>query len=216
MLLFAILLTGRRLAARMLAPGSKRLLLLVCWLLLSWSSIIVPVIARAAESTIAATNMALGADRLLTIRFATEATYPPFESINAAGDIVGFDIDIAKALCEQLQAHCSFSHQTFNALIEGVKVGKFDAAIAGMGITDTRKQQVAFSLPYYTPSASYIASVSKHYQISDLIHKTIGVQQGSTFEQYLHDDYGDKVQVKSYTSVQDIFWICWPNVWMLH
>jgi len=140
-----------------------------------------------------------------TIRFATEATYPPFEFITEAGQIQGFDIDIANAICKKMQAQCVFSNQAFSSLIPSLKMGKFDALISALGITAERQKQVAFTDAYYQPSASFVAATSKHYKISDIAGKTIATQQGSTFETYLKEKYGSKVTMKTYASIQDAF-----------
>jgi len=149
-------------------------------------------------------NISHAAD-IKTIRFATEATYPPFEYIDSTGKIKGFDIDIGYALCAQIKAQCEFSNQPFNSLIPSLKIGKFDAIISALGVTEERKKQVAFSNSYYEPSGSFVALNSKHYKISDMDGKIIGVQQGSTFEKYLQVKYGKKVSIKTYASIQDTF-----------
>src|SRR5688572_3259680 len=124
-----------------------------------------------------------------TIRFATEATYPPFEYIDSSGQIKGFDIDIATAICQQIKAQCSFSNQGFNSLIPSLKIGKFDALISALGITLEREKQVGFTQTYYQPSASFVATLQKNYKLNELTGKIIGVQQGSTFEKYLREQY---------------------------
>ena len=63
------------------------------------------------------------------IQFAMEATYPPFESIDESGNIIGFDVDIAKAICEKINAECTFVNAPFDSLIPSLKLGKFDALI---------------------------------------------------------------------------------------
>ncbi|XNM88204.1 transporter substrate-binding domain-containing protein [Escherichia coli] len=55
------------------------------------------------------------------MRFATEASYPPFESIDANNQIVGFDVDLAQALCKEIDATCTFSNQAFDSLIPSLK-----------------------------------------------------------------------------------------------
>lgn len=140
-----------------------------------------------------------------TIRFATEATYPPFEYVNAAGDLQGFDIALAKALCAEMKAQCTFSNQSFASLIPSLKLGKFDALISALGVTEARKKQVAFTDSYYEPSAVFVGAITKHYTLGDLSGKTVGVQQGSTFEKYLQAKYGKQVIQKSYASIQDAF-----------
>lgn len=140
-----------------------------------------------------------------TIKFATEATYPPFEFINAAGQIQGFDVDIANALCKQMKAECTFTNQAFNSLIPSLKIGKFDALIATLGVTEERAKQVDFSNSYYEPSASFVAPLDKKYTLQTLNGKTVGTQEGSTFVKYLEDQYKGKLTVKTYASVQDAF-----------
>jgi len=148
---------------------------------------------------------AIYADPIKTIRFATEATYPPFEFIDESGQMRGFDIDIANALCKKIHAECIFNNQSFNSLIPSLQLGKFDALISALGVTVERQKQVAFTHSYYEPSGSFVAATSKHYTISNLTDKTIGVQQSSTFEKYLHDKFGKKITMKSYASIQDAF-----------
>lgn len=145
------------------------------------------------------------AEPIKNIRFATEASYPPFEYIDQSGQIKGFDIDLARALCEQLKAQCTFTNQSFNSLIPSLKLGKFDAIIAALGITKEREEQVDFTHPYYEPSASFVAPLSKRYTIASLVSKTIGVQQGTTFEKYLKEKYQNQSTLKSYASIQDAF-----------
>jgi arginine transport system substrate-binding protein len=148
----------------------------------------------------------LFAANIAVIHFATEATYPPFEFINAAGQIQGFDIDIAKALCKKMRTNnCFFSNQAFNSLIPSLKLGKFDAIISALGITQERQKQVAFTDSYYEPASSFIAPLAKHYTLAMIPGKIVGVQTGSTMEIYLQDKYGNKVQKKTYPSIQDAF-----------
>lgn len=91
-----------------------------------------------------------------TIRFATEATYAPFESIDANNNIVGFDIDLANAICKKLDANCTFTHQSFDSLIPSLKMRRFDALIAGIDITPERQKQVNFTDTYYNLSLIHI------------------------------------------------------------
>lgn len=139
------------------------------------------------------------------IRFGTEATYPPFEYVNEFGQIKGFDIDIAKAVCQQMGAVCTFATQSFSSLIPSLKLGKFDAIIAAIGITPERQQQINFTNSYYVPSACFVAAKEKHYTLANIEGKTIGVQEGTTFAKFLTDQYNGKVKIKTYASIQDAF-----------
>lgn len=145
---------------------------------------------------IAASSMAAQAK---DITFAMEPSYPPFELTNEKGEIIGFDVDIANAICQQIQANCSFKNQAFDALIPGLKQKRFDASISAIDITEARAKQVLFSDAYYDSSASFIAVKEK----ADLASaKNVGVQNGTTFQQYINAE-AKQYAPKSYASLQD-------------
>lgn len=141
------------------------------------------------------------------IRFAMEATYPPFEYIEPTGEIRGFDVDLAKALCKEIKVECVFSNQPWDSLIPSLKLGKFDALISAMAITDARKKQVDFTNSYLQASASFVGLANKSLSLTPegLAGKTIGVQGGTVFEPYLKDTYKNKIKVKIYANAQDAF-----------
>ena len=155
-------------------------------------------------TTIFAKSATVGAP-IKTIRFAVEATYPPFEYIDASGQIKGFDIDLANALCQQIGATCTFTYQTFNSLITSLNLGKFDAIISAIGITTDRLKQVDFTNSYYEPRACFVTTLDKPYTLADIVGKKIGVQQATTMEKYINEKYAGKVTVKSYASIQEAF-----------
>jgi arginine transport system substrate-binding protein len=114
-----------------------------------------------------------------TVRFAAEATYPPFEFIDSDNKMQGFDIDLANALCKEIQAECTFTNQAFDSLIPSLKFKRFDAVISGMDITPERLKQVAFTQPYYENSALFIAQKGKVADLIALKGKRVGMQNGS-------------------------------------
>ncbi len=81
--------------------------------------------------------------------------------MDANNEIVGFDMDLAKALCKQMEANCTFTNQAFDSLIPALKFKRYDAVISGMDITPERSKQVAFTQPYYANSAIVIAPKGK-------------------------------------------------------
>ncbi|MDU7174182.1 MAG: transporter substrate-binding domain-containing protein [Klebsiella oxytoca] len=123
-------------------------------------------------------GMSLSATAAQTIRFATEASYPPFESIDANNKIVGFDVDLANALCKEIDATCTFTNQAFDSLIPSLKFRRFDAVMAGMDITPEREKQVLFTTPYYENSALFVGQQGKFTSIDQLKGKKVGVQNG--------------------------------------
>ncbi|WP_436893678.1 arginine ABC transporter substrate-binding protein ArtJ [Siccibacter turicensis] len=136
------------------------------------------------------------------ISFAASATYPPFESLDASNQIVGFDIDLAKALCKQMQAECTFTNQAFDSLIPALKFKKYDAVISGMDITPERSKQVAFTTPYYANSAVVIAKKGAYTSFDQLKGKRIGMENGTTHQKYLQDKHPE-VKTVAYDSYQN-------------
>ncbi|WP_435929683.1 arginine ABC transporter substrate-binding protein ArtJ [Dryocola sp. BD613] len=136
------------------------------------------------------------------INFGASATYPPFESLDASNQIVGFDIDLAKALCKQMQAECTFTNHAFDSLIPSLKFRKYDAVISGMDITPERSKQVAFTSPYYANSAVVIAKKGAFKSLEDLKGKRIGMENGTTHQKYLQDKHPE-IKTVSYDSYQN-------------
>lgn len=147
-------------------------------------------------------TMAMSAHAAEKIRFASSATYPPFESLNRENQIVGFDIDLANALCQQLQAECTFTNNAFDSLIPSLKFRRFDAVISGMDITNERSKQVDFSQPYYANSALVIARKGKFSDFTSLKGKRIGVENGTTHQKYLQEKHPEITTV-AYDSYQN-------------
>ena len=136
------------------------------------------------------------------INFGSSATYPPFESLDANNQIVGFDIDLAKALCKQMQAECTFTNHAFDSLIPSLKFRKYDAVISGMDITPERSKQVSFTTPYYANSAVVIAKKGAFKSFEELKGKRIGMENGTTHQKYLQDKHPE-IKTVSYDSYQN-------------
>lgn len=141
-----------------------------------------------------------------TIRIATEGAYPPFNYIDSSGNVKGFDVDIAHALCEQMNADCKLVTQDWDGIIPGLINGKYDAIIASMSITEERKRAVTFSEPYYSNKLQFIAPKSSDFDpTGDLSGKTIGAQRATIAAQWLKDNLGDSVKIKLYDTQENAF-----------
>ena len=140
------------------------------------------------------------------IKFVTEATYPPFEMMDENNEFQGFDIDIARAICAELKAECSFANQSFDSLIPSLKFRRYDAAIAAMDVTPARQQQVDFSDVYYENSAVLVAKKGLYKQVAELSGKAVGVQNGSSHQAYMTAHYAkEKVLLLNFPSYQKAF-----------
>ena len=132
------------------------------------------------------------------LTFAMEPSYPPFETTNEKGEIIGFDVDVANAICKEIQATCKFKGEAFDALIPNLKAKRFDASISAIDITDARAKQVLFSDAYYDSTASYVTLKGKATLESA---KNVGVQNGTTFQQYTVAET-KQYTTKAYASLQ--------------
>ena len=132
------------------------------------------------------------------LTFAMEPSYPPFETTNEKGEIIGFDVDVTNAICKEIQATCKFKGEAFDALIPNLKAKRFDASISAIDITDARAKQVLFSDAYYDSTASYVTLKGKATLESA---KNVGVQNGTTFQQYTVAET-KQYTTKAYASLQ--------------
>lgn len=85
-----------------------------------------------------------------TIRIAMEGNYPPWNFTRPDGSLDGFEVDLSRDLCSRLKAKCEIAAQEWSSIIPALNAGKFDAIIAGLAITDKRREVIAFSIPYVT------------------------------------------------------------------
>ncbi len=134
-----------------------------------------------------------------SIKIATEGAYPPFNAKDASGALIGFDVEIANALCEQIKAKCEIIAQDWDGIIPGLVAKKYDAIVASMSITDERKEKVDFTDRYYS---NYLRLVAKKGSgISgpdDLKGKTVGAQRATVAAQWAEDKLGSNASVKLY------------------
>ena len=132
--------------------------------------------------------------------FGMDASYPPFESINPQGEVVGFEVDYAKAICERIKVSCKFQNQDWDGIIPALLTGKIDVIFSSMSITEPRKKRVIFSQVYYTTPPVFIGQASnKSDDVSPaaLKGKTIATQSSTPHANYLERFYKDS-QVKLY------------------
>jgi octopine/nopaline transport system substrate-binding protein len=82
------------------------------------------------------------------VRIATEGAYPPWNNMTSAGQLEGFELDLAKDLCARMKVECEIVAQEWDGMIPGLQSGKYDVIMAGMSVTDERKQAIDFAGPY--------------------------------------------------------------------
>jgi octopine/nopaline transport system substrate-binding protein len=88
------------------------------------------------------------------IKIGTEGAYPPWNSKDASGALIGFEVELAKVLCKNMGHECTIVEQDWDGMIPALQGKKFDAIMAGMSITDERKKVISFSQGYADEVAS--------------------------------------------------------------
>lgn len=158
-------------------------------------------------SVLLAATASAGARDWSHLRIGVEGAYPPFSSVTADGVLVGFDIDIANALCEQMQLRCTLVQQDWDGMIPALLARKFDAIVASMSITQERKLKVDFTHKYYQTPARFARRKGSGIEISKagLAGRTVGVQRATTHDNFVSAQFGDAVIIKRYASQDEAY-----------
>ena len=119
------------------------------------------------------------------LKVAIDPTYEPFTYKTSDGKPTGFDVDIANAICAEIQRNCVFVEQVWDSMIPGLQARKYDVIVSSLSITDERKRVIDFSDRYYkTPSAIVVKKGTEYTGPASLKGKRIGVLKGSTQEKW--------------------------------
>ncbi len=128
-----------------------------------------------------------------TLRMGTNATFPPYESVDENNNVVGIDADIAQTVADKLGMKLEIINMEFDALIPALNAKQLDFAMAGMTASPERAEQVDFTTPYATGiQAIIVPEDSQIVAIEDLKDKKVGVQTGTTGDKYCSDDLGEE------------------------
>ena len=129
----------------------------------------------------------------LALNICVEGAYPPFSETAADGSVVGFDIDMANALCAEMGETCEMVKVDWDGIIPALLERKCDAIIASMSATEERKQVIDFSEKYYHTPAIFAAREDADFTDSpeDLAGKTVGVQRGTIHQAFMEAHYPD-------------------------
>lgn len=123
------------------------------------------------------------------LKVAVDPTYEPFTYKTPQGEVTGFDVDIAKAVCEQIKRKCVFVEQVWDSMIPGLQAKKYDVIVSSMSMTDERRRVVDFSDRYYkTPSAVVLKKNVEYKGPASTKGLKIGVLKGSTQEKWANGE----------------------------
>lgn len=140
----------------------------------------------------------------LDLKIATESSFKPFSYTDAEGNLIGYEIELVDALCEEMNAECEVISQDWDGLIPGLNAQKFDAAIAGMSITPERKEVVDFSDPYFHSGIILIGKKGDDISVDELTGQPIASQRSTVSSQYLQNEHDD-ADIKLYDTQDNAY-----------
>ena len=178
--------------------------------------------------TVLASLLVIGNVYADSIKIGTEGAYPPWNSKDAAGNLIGFEVELANELCKIMKHDCTIVEQDWDGMIPALVSRKFDAIMAGMSITDERKKTINFSQGYAdevaslavmagskneglkTLSAINLTDISAEEQetldvlVKAFKGKTIGVQTATIHQNFLDSGMMGKIKVRTYKTQDEV------------
>ena len=142
--------------------------------------------------------------RIQSIRFLTELDYPPFNYAGADGNPVGFNVDLARQLCDEIKATCTIQARRFELLLDALDDNRGDAVIASIAITPATRRRADFTDAYYRTPARFVARIDS--PIGDVLPelvegKKIAVVAGTAHEAFLKEMF-TAAEVRSYANAE--------------
>ena len=132
--------------------------------------------------------------RLTVIRFLTETDYPPFNFTGPDGNPAGFNVDLARMICDEIKVTCTIQMRRFETLLDAIASNRGDAIIASLAVTPQMRTRVDFSDPYYRAPARFVSrrdAVMREVRPEYVEGKKIGAIAGSSHEAYLKAMFTD-------------------------
>jgi polar amino acid transport system substrate-binding protein len=142
--------------------------------------------------------------RLSVIRFMTETNYPPFDFTGPDGNPAGFNVDLARLICDEIKVQCTIQMRRFETLLDALATNRGDAVIASLAVTPDLRKQVDFSDLYYRTPARFVSRkdmVMPEVRPEYLEGKKVGVIAGSSHEAYLKAMFTD-AELHSYPNAE--------------
>src|SRR5271170_139710 len=140
--------------------------------------------------------------RIQSIRFLTEVDYPPFDYAGPDGNPAGFNVDLARLLCDEIKAACTIQARRFDLLLDALSANQGDAVIASIAETADTRRRADFSDPYYRTPARFVARADS--PIGDVLPelvegKKIAVIAGTAHEAFLRQMFTE-AEVRPYAN----------------
>ena len=141
---------------------------------------------------------------------ATSADYPPYEwhlMKDGKDEIVGFDVEIAKAIAQEIGVELEIKDLDFDGIIPSITSGQADIGIAGMSATPEREEAANFSIPYFENEQVVLVrkeDADKYKKVEDFAGKVVGAQTGSVQESTVRENFPKDVELKSLSKLNNL------------
>ena len=133
------------------------------------------------------------------VRIATEGAYAPWNFLDDDGKLAGFEIDLGNALCAEAKLDCEFKANEWDSIIPNLIAGNYDVIMAGMSITEERKEKISFSNEYYPVEKSQMAAETGiKVDFANIKGKKIGVQGATVQADWLAKNLAADNTIKSF------------------
>ena len=142
--------------------------------------------------------------RLQTIRFLTEMDYPPFDYAGPDGNPAGFNVDLARLLCDEIKVTCTIQARRFDTLLDALADNRGDAVIASIAPTAETRRRADFTDPYYRTPARFVARIDSGIGevLPELLEgKKIAVVAGTAHEAFLKQMFTE-AEVRPYANAE--------------
>jgi polar amino acid transport system substrate-binding protein len=136
-----------------------------------------------------------------TVRIATEGAYAPWNFVNEAGELAGYEIDLGNAVCEKAGLTCEIISNDWDSIIPNLLAGNYDVIMAGMSITEERLETIDFTQNYFPPDPSkFVAAAGAGIDPAALEGKRVGVQGGTIQAAYAEENLGTNNTIVSFST----------------
>jgi arginine/ornithine transport system substrate-binding protein len=129
------------------------------------------------------------------LTFGNEGTYPPFSVLDPSGKLTGFEPELARAMCQRMNAECDIVAMDFKALIPSMMQGKLDAIVSQITPTPSRVGKMLFSMVIIQNDYSFVVPIDSHYTFTKegLKGVKMGLVSGGATSKFIMDEFGDSI-----------------------
>lgn len=143
------------------------------------------------------------------LKIGIEGRYPPFEMVDTHGNLQGFNVELGRALCEEIKVQCSFVRTEWNDLIPNLLSRKIDVILSSMDITEEREKQVMFTDPYAHSPAFFVSKKGRFPFVFISPQRvegvTLGVEENTSYDAYVSTKFAERAQIKRYKTSSALY-----------